>query len=187
MTARFPVMLGDTLRPLNVIISDDTGPLDLSAYTVKILLKDKDNAVVLNDVTTGVTANPTQAFTVDTSLDLILKNNHGVKNGDRVILASTTTIPAGLAVATRYYAIECTQDSFKVTTLPTGTAIDITSAGTGTHTFYVVGSVQMDFASTETDAVGPFKAWFRLFSGSEVDTFPKDSEGIPVDVKALGN
>lgn len=184
---RFPVMVGDTLRPLNVIIGDDTGPLDLSAYTVKFLLKDSANTMLLNDVTTGITSQPTQNFTADTSLDTIKCNNHGAKNGQQVLLTTTGTLPAGLSLSTRYYVIEADDNSYQVSLRRNGTKVDITDTGTGTHSFAIVGSCQMDFASTEVDAVLGMKAWFRLFSGAEVDTFPKDSEGIPVDVKALGN
>lgn len=187
MTERFPIMIGDTLEPLNVIISGIGGPKDLSAYTVKILVKDAANTVVLNDVVTGVTAQPTQAFTADASLDILKRSEHGVNNGQQVLLATSGTLPGGLAVLTRYYVIESDDNRFKLTTSRTGTAIDITDAGTGNHTFAIIGSVQVDWQSTEVAAVRGLKAWIRLFLAGEIDTYPKDSAGIPIDVKALGD
>lgn len=52
-----------------------------------------------------------------------------------VTFTSTGTLPAPLVLATRYYvaAEGLTETSFKITNQKNGTAIDITSAGTGTH------------------------------------------------------
>lgn len=56
----------------------------------------------------------------------------------RVQVSTTTTLPAGLAAATDYYVIKLTDTTIKLATsyanAVAGTAIDITSTGTGTHT-----------------------------------------------------
>jgi len=58
--------------------------------------------------------------------------------GTRVRFTTTTTLPAPLALATDYYVIKVTDSTFKVATsyanAIAGTAINITDAGTGTHT-----------------------------------------------------
>jgi len=58
--------------------------------------------------------------------------------GTRVRLTTTTTLPAPLATATDYYVIKVTDTTFKLATTYAnaiaGTAINITDAGTGTHT-----------------------------------------------------
>lgn len=58
--------------------------------------------------------------------------------GTRVRLTTTTTLPAGLALATDYYLINTSTSTFKLATsyanAIAGTAINITDAGTGTHT-----------------------------------------------------
>lgn len=58
--------------------------------------------------------------------------------GTRVRLTTTTTLPGGLSLATDYYVIKVTDSTFKLATsyanAIAGTAIDITDAGTGTHT-----------------------------------------------------
>lgn len=87
-----------------------------------------------------LTANFTAAVT-----DIITSNAHGLKNGDKVVLTTTTTLPAGLATGTVYYVIEATTNTFKLSTISisnytTGVgqipnAVDITDTGTGTHTF----------------------------------------------------
>ena len=87
----------------------------------------------------------TATFTAATT-DIITANSHGLKNGDMVVLTTTTTLPAGLALATVYWVIEATTNTFKLSatscqTYTTGTeqqpvpAVDITDTGTGTHTF----------------------------------------------------
>jgi hypothetical protein len=56
----------------------------------------------------------------------------------KVQVSTTTTLPAGLAAATNYWTIKLTDSTFKLATsyanAVAGTAIDITSTGTGTHT-----------------------------------------------------
>lgn len=58
--------------------------------------------------------------------------------GTRVRLTTTTTLPGGLSLATDYYVIKVTDSTFKLATsyanAVAGTAINITDAGTGTHT-----------------------------------------------------
>jgi hypothetical protein len=58
--------------------------------------------------------------------------------GTRVRLTTTTTLPAGLALATDYYVIKSSDTTFQLATsyanAIAGTQIDITDAGTGTHT-----------------------------------------------------
>lgn len=58
--------------------------------------------------------------------------------GTRVRLTTTTTLPAPLALATDYYVIRLSDTTFSLATsyanAIAGTAIDITTTGTGTHT-----------------------------------------------------
>lgn len=60
--------------------------------------------------------------------------------GTKIRFTTTTTLPAGLATATDYYIIRVSDSTFKVATsfanALAGTAIDITDAGTGTHTIW---------------------------------------------------
>lgn len=76
----------------------------------------------------------TANFTAATT-DIITSNAHGLLNGDRVVLTTTNTLPAGLSTGTVYYVIEKTTNTFKLAATPEGPAIDITDTGTGTHTF----------------------------------------------------
>jgi hypothetical protein len=87
----------------------------------------------------GLSANNAagRAFTA-ADTDIITANGHGFKNGDKVrVTTSAADLPAGLAVDTTYYVRDATTNTFKVSLTDGGSAVDITDAGTGTHT--VVG------------------------------------------------
>jgi len=78
----------------------------------------------------------TATFTAATT-DIITANAHGLVNGNKVVLTTTTTLPAGLALATVYYVVQKTTNTFKLSASSgtDGTPVDITDTGTGTHTF----------------------------------------------------
>jgi hypothetical protein len=59
---------------------------------------------------------------------------HGLANGDRVRLTTTGTLPAGFLVATDYYVIDATTNTFGLSAAAGGVYKLITSTGSGTHT-----------------------------------------------------
>ncbi len=77
-------------------------------------------------------------FTADASTDICTHTNINLMPYTRVQLTTTTTLPAGLSLATDYYVIKVTDLTCKFATsyanAVAGTAINITDAGTGTHT-----------------------------------------------------
>lgn len=85
----------------------------------------------------AVTTPSAGAFTAAAS-DICTKSSHGMKTGLKVQVSSTTTLPAGLSAATDYFIIYLSVDTFSLASslnnANAGTAIDITDAGTGTHT-----------------------------------------------------
>lgn len=88
--------------------------------------------VVTND-------NPASAtFTASAASDTLTVTSHGYREGLIVTVSSTTTLPAGLSGATNYFVTSPTTNTFKLATslanAQAGTAIDLTTAGTGTHT-----------------------------------------------------
>jgi len=85
----------------------------------------------------------TDTFTADASTDLCTWTSttdvpSNVLTGTRVRLTTSGTLPAGLATATDYYVIKISDTTFKLATsyanAVAGTPINITDAGTGTHT-----------------------------------------------------
>lgn len=82
----------------------------------------------------------TAGFTADAGADTlaVAVGNRVPLTGDGVRVASTGALPGGLAAATTYYAIRTAGALIKLASnyanALAGTAIDITSAGSGTHT-----------------------------------------------------
>ncbi len=77
---------------------------------------------------------------VDTAANTITVTAHGYTNtpttaGTAVRFTTSGTLPSPLAVNTTYWVIASglTADVFKVSTTPTGAAVDITTTGTGDH------------------------------------------------------
>lgn len=83
---------------------------------------------------------------VNTGTDVItLSSTTNYPTGTPVTFTSTTTIPAGLSLDTVYFVINTSGTTIKLATTAAnataGTAVDLTSTGTGTHTInlsYVV-------------------------------------------------
>lgn len=78
-------------------------------------------------------------FTANAGTDVCTVGSGTVPStGTAVTVSSTTTLPAGLSAATNYFIINVSSTTFKLATTianaNAGTAIDITDAGTGTHT-----------------------------------------------------
>jgi hypothetical protein len=89
------------------------------------------------------TLGQSDTFTADAGTDICTYTStanipSNILTGTRVRLTTTTTLPAGLSLATDYYVIKVTDSTFKLATSyansVAGTAINITDAGTGTHT-----------------------------------------------------
>jgi len=74
-------------------------------------------------------------FTATAATEVCAATSHGLTNGDVVILTTSGTLPAGLAVATKYYIVNKNTNDFQLSNIPNGDPIDITDTGTGTHTF----------------------------------------------------
>ena len=89
------------------------------------------------------TLGQSDTFTADAGTDVCTWTStanipSNILTGTRVRLTTTTTLPAGLATATDYYVIKVSDTTFKLATsyanAVAGTEINITDAGTGTHT-----------------------------------------------------
>lgn len=89
------------------------------------------------------TLGQSDTFTADASTDICTYTStanipSNILTGTRVRLTTTTTLPGGLATATDYYVIKISDTTFKLATsyanAIASTAINITDAGTGTHT-----------------------------------------------------
>jgi hypothetical protein len=87
-------------------------------------------------------------FPAAAATDLLTKVSHGLETGDGPINVSNAggALPAGLAAATDYWVIRIDADTIKLATslanAYAGTAIDLTTDGTGTQTLAAIGTTQ---------------------------------------------
>jgi len=104
-------------------------------------------------------------FTADETTDICTHSNINLMPYTRVQLTTTTTLPAGLSLATDYYVIKVTDLTCKFATsyanAVAGVAVNITDNGTGTHTIttllprYTNGAgVQAFMYNTNSTAMG---------------------------------
>jgi len=77
-------------------------------------------------------ASPKTVSSIDTGTETLTSNSHGFSDGDEVKVYATTTIPAGLSDNRTYYIVSSATNTFKLATTSGGSAVDITSAGSGT-------------------------------------------------------
>lgn len=91
-------------------------------------------------------------YTVDPATDVITAPAHGRVNGDivRVKCSQGGVLPGGLAAETDYYVIAATANTLKLSATAGGSAIDITTAGTGTQVLITlrVGEIVADLLAT---------------------------------------
>lgn len=143
-------------------------------------------------------------FTADAGTDIITMTSttnrpSNILTGTRVRLTTITTLPAGLALATDYYVIKVTDSTFKLATsyanAVAGTAINITDAGTGTHTMsrllprYTNGAgVQAIIFNPAATAMGAATPNMSLGYTNSAQTTTRATPGVlPVGKTAASN
>lgn len=91
------------------------------------------NRSIKRKVALGI--NPVYAFTASVANNTIIDSSgiSRVQNNDRVVFATSGTLPATLDEITSYYVISRTGTTFKVSLTSGGSEIDITDTGVGTH------------------------------------------------------
>lgn len=95
-----------------------------------------------------------QDFTADDTTDVITITGHGYANGDRIRVSNAGgALPAGLAADTTYFVLNVTANTFQVSLSLNGAVVDITDAGTGTHTAFIEYELNRDYAVTENRAM----------------------------------
>lgn len=149
--------------------------------------------MVMADVMAAITgANPANKdiSAVTAAADTVTVAAHGFLTGTKVTLTTTTTLPAGLALATAYYLIVVDANTLKFATSQAnalaGTAIDITDAGTGTHTIVVTtalaGTVKLQKCDDPDSVPDASKKWFDITSSSQSFAAAADLNWTLVDI-----
>lgn len=86
-------------------------------------------AITTNVGTAGATV--ATGLTATAATDVINATAHGLANGTQITLTAIATGTAGLSVGTTYYVVNTAANTFKVAATSGGSAIDITTDGTG--------------------------------------------------------
>lgn len=73
---------------------------------------------------------------VNTGTETITITSHGFINGQKVRFVSSGTLPVGLTANIDVFIIGATTNTFQVSATLAGSAINLTSQGTGTHTVF---------------------------------------------------
>lgn len=122
----------------------------------------------------------TANFTAAAATDIITSVAHGMTSGQIVWVSSDNALPGGLAASTKYYVRVIDVDTFYLATYNTDDPayrVNITSAGTGTHswTFYASAAPQdlTDFThiDVEVSTASSFAGTVK-FAGSISDEAP---------------
>jgi len=93
-------------------------------------------------------SNVNTVSSIDTGTDTFTANAHGIADGSIVKFHATTTLPGGLSASDSYYVINSATNTFQVSQTSGGSAVDITSSGSGTISVY-----ELSEPSVETLAV----------------------------------
>lgn len=110
------------------------------------------------------TYNVPRTFTAATT-DICTAAAHGYSTGYMLRLSTSGALPGGLSAGTDYFAIRLTADTFKLASTyanaVAGTAVDVTSTGSGTHT--LTGDLVQPGIIYSDDSGA---TWTTLFYGS---------------------
>jgi hypothetical protein len=97
-----------------------------------------------------------RTVTANSITDRVSLAAHGYEDGETVMLSNSGgSLPAGLDATTLYYVRDTTADSFKVSATLGGTAVDITSPGSGTHSVQRVVDVDLHDETVVLESVTP--------------------------------
>ncbi len=187
----FKAIVGDRARPFFAVLvtGDDTpAPVDLSSSTCTFSMKAADGTTKV--AAQAMTVHPTQTWTADTTNNRIAAADNKARNGDQVILSNSGgALPTPFAAATRYWVVNRNTANLQLSATPDGTPIVLTGSGTGTHSFYIVGSCQYPWVALDVDTAGSYGGFVQETVGGLVRTYPVDVDGIhrgfPIVISAL--
>ena len=123
-------------------ITGDTAPSSYNSYTLYL----------------GEHVVSVPALAVDILANTLYRQFHPYYEGLGVRAITTGTLPSPLALATTYYVVNPTATTFQLSLTPYGTPIDLTSTGSGYHTFtsreVEVEAATFAFQTTMTSVTG---------------------------------
>ncbi len=134
------LLSGHVVSAAATVVPATVAILDIIGYYRMVTA---DLPTLTAQATTNTISTRTATFTADAGTDIMTYTSvtslpSNLLTGTRVRCSTTTTLPAPLATATDYYLVKITDGTYKLATsyanAIAGTVINITDAGTGTHT-----------------------------------------------------
>lgn len=121
-----------------------------------------------------------QTYTADSSTDKLTCSSHGYNDGDQIILMPGS-LPAPLSAGILFYVRDKTTNDFKLSAVSGGSAIDLTSNGSGTLQMYKNDATQGIDTVFDKDNAHSGTAWIRVLcpNGSEVGIPDIDTKNNP--------
>jgi hypothetical protein len=112
------------------------GPFAATTGSTTVTVTDTAHGCATGDFVSfrGAVALSTQTYTADAGTEYITFTT-AIPNGTQLEVFTTGTVPGGLSVDTRYYAVNASGATCQLALTNGGAPINITDAGTGTQTF----------------------------------------------------
>lgn len=129
-------------------------------------------------------ASPKTVSAIDTGTETLTSNSHGFTDGQEVKVYATTTIPGGLSDNRTYFVISAATNTFQLSTTSGGSAVDITSAGSGT--IYVWRLTDPDVETLMTWHGPASSKMFAAAGGAIWDVTP-NAKAVPSSVGGYTN
>lgn len=121
--------------PIRMIHTDSIGRAFIASGSKMYMINQRSQWTVTFRPTAYVARTVVQSSGINTSTDVLTSAGHGFYTGLKVQVASSDTLPGGLAATTDYWVIRVDADTFKLAeNLPDAladTEINITSTGSG--------------------------------------------------------
>ena len=183
-------------KPLVVVLTKRTDStkygFDLTGKTVKFRMWLCASGTVTDKIiatSTGVTIHPAKSFTFDVTNDWLYSVDHGIVNGDEIELTTTGSLSGtGFAVSTRYFARDVSGHKFRLGLSPSGSAIEVAAAGSGTHSFKIIGSVKYTWAAGDLNTVNTYRAEWQVGDGTDFEVLPANESGQGgFEIKVIGD
>jgi hypothetical protein len=115
---------------------------------------------------------------------VVVWSKHGLANGTAVTFSTTGTMPGGITAGTTYYVVNADTNTFNIAATLGGTAINTTSAGSGTFTGYDTPNIGKDPATNPTWWLdcGSTNAWRPFDSLVQTQMIADDSASFVVSI-----
>jgi len=125
----------------------------------------------------------TGAVTFQDTGDTVTKTAHGLMNGD-VVTFSVITTTTGIVINTDYFVVSSAANTFQVSALEGGSAIALTTNGTGTldEGFAIVGGLRSTSLAINAEAIDVTHQgsaqWKTLLDGAGIKSAAISGSGV---------